>query len=157
MNESNKHGFSFGLTSAVITTLGLIIGLYSSTNSKTVVLAGIFTIAFADAFSDALGIHISEESEKGKTQKHVWQATFSTFFSKLFFALLFAVPFFIFSLRTAIVICVVFGILLLSLLSYKIAQWKKEKPFNVIFEHLAIAVIVLVVTYYVGIVVTYIA
>jgi len=31
---------------------------------KGVVIAGILTIAIVDAFSDGLGIHISEESEK---------------------------------------------------------------------------------------------
>ena len=63
MNHSIKTGFSFGLTSGIITTLGLIVGLNSGTGSKLVVLGGILTIAIADAFSDALGIHISEESE----------------------------------------------------------------------------------------------
>jgi acid phosphatase family membrane protein YuiD len=60
MKDSLRTGISFGLTSAVITTLGLMVGLHSGTHSKIVVLAGILTIAIADAFSDALGIHVSE-------------------------------------------------------------------------------------------------
>ncbi|MDI6733408.1 MAG: hypothetical protein QME51_05200, partial [Planctomycetota bacterium] len=60
MNHSIKTGFSFGSTSGVITTLGLMVGLHSGTHSKFAVLGGIVTIAVADAFSDALGIHISE-------------------------------------------------------------------------------------------------
>ena len=71
MNHSVKVGFSFGLTSAVITTLGLIVGLNAGTHSKLVVLGGIITIAIADAFSDALGIHVSEESEGKHSQKEV--------------------------------------------------------------------------------------
>ena len=59
MNKFSKKGFSFGLTSAVITTLGLITGLDSSTGSKIVVISGILTIALADAFSDALGMHMA--------------------------------------------------------------------------------------------------
>jgi len=55
MKDSLRTGISFGLTSAVITTLGLMVGLHSGTHSKIVVLAGILTIAIADAFSDALG------------------------------------------------------------------------------------------------------
>ncbi|HID20408.1 MAG TPA: hypothetical protein EYP28_05685, partial [Methanophagales archaeon] len=62
MKHSLKIGFSFGLTSAIITTLGLMVGLHSGTHSKLVVIGGVLTIAIADAFSDALGIHISEES-----------------------------------------------------------------------------------------------
>ena len=54
MKDSLRTGISFGLTSAVITTLGLMVGLHSGTGSKLVVLGGILTIAIADAFSDAL-------------------------------------------------------------------------------------------------------
>jgi len=68
MKHQLKTGLSFGLTSAIITTLGLMIGLISGTESKMVAIGGILTIAIADAFSDALGIHLSEESE-GKHAK----------------------------------------------------------------------------------------
>ena len=66
MKEWLRSGVSFGLTSAVITTLGLMVGLHSGTGSKLVVLEGIITIAIADAFSDALGMHISKEAEPGE-------------------------------------------------------------------------------------------
>lgn len=38
MNESWRKGFSFGLTSGIITTLGMIVGLHSSTGSQIVVM-----------------------------------------------------------------------------------------------------------------------
>ena len=66
MKQSIKEGLSFGLTSAIITTLGLFIGLSSATNNRIIVISGILTIAIADAFSDALGIHLSKESDKRK-------------------------------------------------------------------------------------------
>ena len=62
---------SFGLTSGIITTLGLIVGLHSGTHSKLAVIGGILTIAMADAFSDALGIHVSEESEATQWPKYI--------------------------------------------------------------------------------------
>ena len=86
MKNSLKTGVAFGLTSGIITTLGLMVGLYSGTNSKLVVMGGILTIAIADAFSDALGIHVSEESKNNVTEKEVWEATISTFFSKFLFS-----------------------------------------------------------------------
>ena len=67
MNTSLKKGFSYGTTSEIITTLGLLIGLSSSTNSKGIILTGILIIAFADAFSDGLGMLVSEESENKYT------------------------------------------------------------------------------------------
>ena len=87
-----KSGFSFGLTSATITTLGLMVGLESGTRSSAVVIGGIITIAIADAFSDAMGIHVSKESENRHSNKEVWEATIATFGAKLLFALTFAVP-----------------------------------------------------------------
>ena len=72
MRRSVRKGFSFGLTSGVITTLGLIVGLYSTTHSFLVVFGGIILIAVADGLSDALGIHISEEAEAKHTTKQIW-------------------------------------------------------------------------------------
>ena len=83
MNHPIKKGFSFGLTSGIITTLGLIVGLHSGTHSKLVIIGGVLVIAVADALSDALGIHISEESENKHSPREVWESTISTFLSKL--------------------------------------------------------------------------
>jgi len=143
-------GFSFGLTSSIITTLGLMVGLYSGTHSKLVVIGGILTIAIADAFSDALGIHISEESENSHTTKEIWLATVATFLSKLLFSLTFIAPVLIFKLSTAIVASMVWGLSALCLLSYTMARAQKTNPLKVIAEHLSIASIVIVMTHYVG-------
>jgi len=150
MEHSWKIGVCFGLTSAIITTLGLIVGLHSGTHSKTIVLGGILTIAIADAFSDALGIHVSEESELKHSKKEIWASTISTFFAKLLFALTFIVPILLFELSTAIIISVVWGLFMLAILSLTISKEKKEKPWESIAEHLIIALVVIVITYFVG-------
>lgn len=150
LKHSIKVGFSFGLTSGIITTLGLMVGLHSWTGSKLVVLGGILTIAIADAFSDALGIHIAEESENVHTEKEIWESTISTFFSKFIFALTFIIPILIFELSTAIVISIIWGLSILAVISYGMAQEQKTKPWKVVAEHLIIAVVVIVVTHFVG-------
>lgn len=150
MKSSIKTGLSFGVTSGVITTLGLMVGLHSGTNSKAAVVGGILTIAIADAFSDALGIHIAEESKKDRSAKDIWLSTFSTFFAKLVFALTFTVPVLLLPLGTAVLVSIIWGFVLLSLFSYYIAKQNNEKPWNVISEHIAIATAVIVVTHYAG-------
>lgn len=150
MKHSLRMGFSFGLTSGIITTLGLMVGLHSGTHSKLVVLGGILTIAIADALSDALGIHISEESENKHSAKEIWEATGSTFFSKFIFALTFIVPVLLFELSTAIVISIIWGFSLLSILSFSIANEQGTRPWGVVAEHLIVALVVIVVTHYVG-------
>jgi VIT1/CCC1 family predicted Fe2+/Mn2+ transporter len=150
MRQAIKTGVSFGLTSGTITTLGLMIGLYSSTNSRLVVLGGIITIAIADALSDALGMHLSEESRKDTNSKKIWAATVSTFFTKFLYALTFIIPFLFFELATAIKIGVVYGLIVLTLLSDYLAKRKRENRKKAIFEHLGIAILVIVITYFVG-------
>jgi VIT1/CCC1 family predicted Fe2+/Mn2+ transporter len=151
MKISIRKGFGFGLTSGIITTLGLIIGLAFGTNSKAIVLGGILLIAIADAMSDALGIHVSEEAgSKQITKKEVWESTFSTVFFKFIFALSFALPVLLFNLITAVIIGIIWGILLLTMFSYNIAKNRKEKPYKAIAEHLLIATIVIIATYFIG-------
>ncbi len=150
MKPSLKTGLSFGLTSGIITTLGLMVGLHSGTHSKIAVIGGVLTIAVADAFSDALGIHISEEAENKYAAKEIWEATLSTFFSKFVFALTFIVPVIILEFSTAIIVSIIWGLTLLGLLSFIIAKGEREKPWKVVGEHLAIAIVVIVITHYVG-------
>lgn len=148
--HSIKIGFSFGLTSGIITTLGLMVGLHSGTHSKLVVLGGILTIAIADAFSDALGIHMSEESENVHSTKEIWESTISTFLAKFVFALTFIVPILTFELSTAIVVSIIWGLSILALVSFSMAKEQGEKPWKVVSEHLIIALAVIVITHYVG-------
>ncbi len=58
MNGSLQTGIHFGLTSGVITTLGLMVGLHSSTHSLLAVVGGLLTNTIADAFSDTQGYRI---------------------------------------------------------------------------------------------------
>ena len=150
IKHSLKTGISFGLTSGIITTLGLMVGLHSGTHSKLAVIGGILTIAIADAFSDALGIHISEESESKHTEKEIWESTISTFLSKFLFALVFVIPVLVFQLETAILVSVIFGLSILCILSFNIAKEQGTKPWKVITEHLIVAIVVIVMTHYLG-------
>ena len=149
MKKSLRVGFNFGLTSGIITTLGLIVGLHAGTHSTLVVIGGVLTIAIADSFSDALGIHVSQESEN-KDSKAVWEATITTFLTKLIFALTFLVPLLMFDINMAIMMSVVWGLALLTILSYYIAKKQKEPAWKVILEHIIITLIVITITHYLG-------
>lgn len=151
MKHSLKTGFSFGSSSGIITTLGLMVGLHAGTQSKLAVMGGILTIAIADAFSDALGIHISEEAENKHTTKEIWESTAATFLSKFVFAITFLVPVLGLELPTAIVVSVAWGLSLLGLFSFYIAKAQNAKPWRIIAEHLIIAWVVIAITHYVGV------
>jgi len=150
MEISVKRGFSFALVSGVITVLGIMIGLNSSTHSELVIIGGIVVLAISDSLSDSFGIHVSEESRKVKSQKSVWKATIAAFLTKLLVVLTFIVPLLFFSLENAILVGIMWGVLLITVFSYRIAINRKEKPWKVIGEHLLITVFIIVVTHYVG-------
>ena len=150
MKLSYLKGISFGLTSGIITTLGMIVGLHAGTHSKLAVLGGILTIAVADAFSDALGIHISEESENVHTVKEIWESTVATFLAKLIFALTFVVPVILLELQTAILVSIIWGLFVLGIISFWMAKEQKTPAWHVVGEHWVIALLVIFITHYVG-------
>jgi len=126
------------------------VGLHSGTHSDLVVIGSIFVIAIADAMSDALGIHISEESEDKHSTKEIWESTISTFLSKFVFTLTFVIPVLFLQLSTAIIVCVIWGLSLIAIFSYYIAKQQNIKPYRTILEHLIITIVVIVITHHIG-------
>ena len=150
MNAAWKTGLSFGTTSGVITTLGLMVGLHAGTHSRAAVLGGILTIAIADALSDAMGIHLAEESKNSGTAREIWEVTLATFAAKFVIAGTFVVPVLTVPLDRAIMISVIWGLLLLTALSFFVARVQGISPWKVIGEHVLIALCVVAITHAVG-------
>ncbi len=145
-----RTGLFFGATSGVITTVGLLTGLHAGTKSMAAVLGGILVIAVADALSDSLGIHLAEEANPDTTTAHVWSATISTFITKFVFAGSFAIPILLLPLQTAVVVSIVWGMLVIVVLSYFLARSQGERVLPVILEHLGIAIAVVVLSHLIG-------
>jgi VIT1/CCC1 family predicted Fe2+/Mn2+ transporter len=127
-----------------------MVGLHSGTHSKLAVIGGILTIAIADAFSDALGIHVSEESENKHTTKEIWVATLCTFLSKFIIAMTFVVPVLVCNLTIAIIVSALWGLSLLGLFSFFIARNQASPAWKVILEHEIIAIVVIAATHFAG-------
>jgi VIT1/CCC1 family predicted Fe2+/Mn2+ transporter len=148
-------GISFGLTSGVITALGMIVGLHSATSSRLAIAAGIIVMAIADGLADAAGLHLSEESEQeeGKakhTAKEIWLTTLFTFLSVACFVLTFVIPILIFPLKIAVYVAIAWGMLLLVILNFSIAKSRKENPIKLISEHVLLALFVIFVSHVIG-------
>jgi hypothetical protein len=149
--DGARTGLFFGATSGVITTIGLIVGLNAGTHSVLAVLGGIFVIAFADAMSDALGIHLAEESDPNTTTQHIWAATVSTFLAKFVFSISFAVPLLMLPLDAAVIASLLWGMVVIIVLSFSLARAQKAAPLAIIAEHLGIAIIVVVLSHLIGV------
>jgi VIT1/CCC1 family predicted Fe2+/Mn2+ transporter len=150
-NKGARTGIFFGATSGVITTLGLIAGLNAGTRSLVAVLGGIFVVAVADAMSDALGIHLAQESDPDSTGEHIWSATFWTFITKLGVALSFALPLLLLPLQMAVAVSVGWGLVVITLLSALLARIQKVAVLPVVAEHVAITVVVVAISHFIGV------
>lgn len=137
-----KFGLSYGATSGVITSLGLLVGLCITTNSKGVIFAGLLTIAFADALSDGLGIHISQKSTN-QSKKEINIETFAAIFTKMILGLSFMVPLIFLPIITTVVIDFVWGLAVIIFLSYKIEKHSKRKTISVIVGNVLLTLFVI--------------
>jgi VIT1/CCC1 family predicted Fe2+/Mn2+ transporter len=62
----------------------------------------------------------------------------------------FVVPVSLFTLSTAIAISLIWGLSILSILSYIIAKSQSEPPWKIVGKHLMIAIVVIGITHWVG-------
>lgn len=141
--------FSFGATSAIITSLGLITGLRTFSSPKLSIIGGLFIIAVADNIADSLGIHIYQESESLKT-KEVWISTLTNFSTRFLVTLTFALFIIYLPIRAAVIVSIIWGVILLSMLSYFIANRVKKNPYLAIIEHILIAAVVILISSFLG-------
>lgn len=149
-SDGARTGIYFGATSGVITTVGLLTGLHAGTRSLAAVLGGILVIAVADAMSDALGIHLSEEADPAKSHSQVWVATVFTFLTKFVFAGSFAIPLLLLPLQQAVWASIAWGMTVIAALSYFVAKAQEQRPLPIIAEHLGIAMLVVLLSHLIG-------
>jgi hypothetical protein len=143
--------FAFGSTAAVMTSMALIEGLGSADSGKPGIIAGLLIIGITDNLSDSLGIHIHEESELHGRQALALSA--SNYGTRLlvvisFITLVLALP-----LSVARILSVVWGIALLSTLTYFIARARRAKPAREIAIHLVVAAVVIALSQGIGLVI----
>ena len=141
--------FSFGATSAIITNLALITGLDTMANAKLSIIGSILAIALADNIADSAGIHVYQESEC-IDKKEVWFSTFSNFFTRLLGSLTFIFLIVVLPIKAAVFCSVVWGLALLTFLTYTISKDRGVKPYSAIFEHMAIASFVIIASHFCG-------
>jgi len=145
--KSSTTKFSFGGTSGIITNMAIIIGLGTLSNAKISIIGSLLVVALADNISDTLGIHIYQESE-GLTKKEVWISSFTNFLSRFLVSLGFISIVYFFPINFAVVISIIYGLLVLSMISYLISKRKKVNPWLAIIEHIVIALVVMFISHY---------
>jgi len=135
---------SFGSTAAIVTSMGLIVGLSSIDSTKASLLTGLLIVAIADNVSDTFGIHIFQESRTGV--KPVKNVIIPNFLARLIISLSFILIVVLLPFPLYQYVAVAWGMFILSILSYFIAQMKKTSPIKEITFHVLLAFIVIAVS-----------
>jgi vacuolar iron transporter family protein len=146
--KDRLSNFSFGAVSAVITCLAIIISFDTTDTSKLVVIGSLCVIALADNISDTLGIHMYQEGEFSSLQK-VWKATLSNFFARLGVIVMFILFVLCLPPMLAMIFSVLYGYLILTIISYLVAKKRNLSPKMIIIEHIVIATLVLGLSKYI--------
>jgi VIT1/CCC1 family predicted Fe2+/Mn2+ transporter len=142
--------FSFGATSAIVTSLAFIVGLSRSINPNLTIIGLLLLFAIADNISDSLGIHIYQESELKKS-KVVIASTFYNFLTRFLIVLVFILLVALLPIDYAVVVSIIYGISLLVILSYFIAKEEKVNPYKAILWHVAIAILIIIISNFIGV------
>jgi vacuolar iron transporter family protein len=145
----NPRTFSFGSTSAIVTSMGVIIGLGAATAQTATIVSSLLIFAVADNISDSLSIHIYQEAEK-LDERSAFRATLTNFVARLLIALSFVMIVVLLAYPYAGIVALVWGFLLLTGLSYALAKVRGVSPMPEIGKHLGVAVLVIAASRAIG-------
>jgi VIT1/CCC1 family predicted Fe2+/Mn2+ transporter len=146
---SKLANYTFGSSAAIITNASLIAGLGSAGAGKAPILGGLLTFALADNISDSLAIHLYQESEGAGRELPLF-ATVMNFLARLATSLSFVAIVLAFPVRQSVPVAIVWGLLLLVLVSYLITRSRNQSSLGEIVKHVLIAVIVIALSRLVG-------
>ena len=133
---------SFGAASAIVTSMGMIIGFGVASISKPTIIAGLLIVGLADNVTDSLSIHIYQESERLE-QQAAFRATVGNFATRLIISLSFVILVVWFSSTGMLLACLIWGVLLLTTLTWFVAKNRNANVSTEVLKHLAVAAAVI--------------
>jgi len=146
--------FSFGITSAIVTSLAMMLGLDQTKDPRTSIVGALLLIAIADNVADSLGLHVYRESVPGvRSSPKIYIV--SNFATRLGVMMLFIVLVSELSLTLAIVVSVAVGLTMLAVMSYYIAVHQKVSVGRFMVQHLGIAILVILLSHFIGMLIGY--
>jgi VIT1/CCC1 family predicted Fe2+/Mn2+ transporter len=140
---------SYGGTAAVVTSTALISGLSAAQATKPVIVSALLIAALADNLTDALSIHIFQESER-LDEKDAFSGTITNFVTRLLLCMSFVLLVGIFPFAHVARVAIFWGVLLLGILTYLVARERKVPPMPEVLKHTLVAAVVIAVSMVLG-------
>ena len=138
----NPRRFSFGGTSAIVTSMGVIIGLGAARAEMATIVSGLLIVGFADNLSDSLSIHMYQEAEKLEGRA-AFKATLTNFVTRILVALSFVAIVLTLPRPYAGTVAFAWGCALLAAISFILARARSIGPGPEVVKHLGMAVLVI--------------
>ena len=133
---------SYGGTAAIVTSMGLVVGLETAASSRAAVVSGLLVVAVADNLSDSLAIHMYQESEQLDAGR-AFRSTVVNFVVRFLVATTFVLLALLLPLKLLVPVALCWGTVLLGTLTYLIARDRRISPAVEIGKHLAAAVVII--------------
>jgi VIT1/CCC1 family predicted Fe2+/Mn2+ transporter len=140
---------SYGGTAAIVTGMGLIIGLDRATASKATLIGSLLLIAVADNLADSLAIHAYQESER-LASRQAFRSTVTNFLTRFLVTGSFVILALVLPLGRLTPAAVVWGMTLLGTLTYFVARARGVAPIPEVAKHIGVAIVVIVVSRAIG-------
>jgi len=140
---------SYGGTAAVVTSTALISGLSAADTARPIIVSALLIAAFADNLTDALSVHVFQESEQ-HDPKDAFTGTVTNFLARLLLCITFVPLVALLPLEHVVEGAVVWGALLLAVLTHLVARERKIDPVPEVVKHLLVASAVIVASMLIG-------
>ncbi len=140
---------SFGATSAIVTSVGLIVGFGSANVPRSAIISGLLIVGLADNLTDTLSIHIFQEAELLE-QRAAFRATIGNFLTRACIVGSFVALMVLLSGLIAILSCLAWGLMLLVGLTYFVARNRGASVTSELVKHIALAAAVITASGLIG-------
>jgi VIT1/CCC1 family predicted Fe2+/Mn2+ transporter len=147
--NAKLRALSYGGTAAIVTSMGLIVGLRAGAASRSALVSSLLLVALADNLTDSLAIHVYQESEH-LDGRRAFRATVGNFLVRFFVAMSFVLLVLALPSAYLVPLTLGWGMVLLSTLTWLVARSRGAPPFVEVAKHLALAVVVIGVSRAIG-------
>ena len=146
----NPRKFTFGATSAIVTSMGLIVGLRAAGGGAATIVSALLIAGFADNMTDSLSIHMYQESERLE-ESTAFRTTLTNFAVRILAALSFVAIVLALPPASAGIAALLWGCLLLTAVSYALARERGVGPLLEVAKHLGVAFLVIAASRLIGV------
>ena len=140
---------SFGGTAAIATSMALIAGLDAANAGRAVMVSALLIAAVADNLTDSLSVHMYQESERLE-QREAFIGTLANFVTRFIVCLSFVLIVALFRGHAAVIGGIIWGMSLLTVLTYILARHRKVSAISEVAKHLAVALVIILVSKSIG-------